>query len=131
MSGFRERVIHVVKAVPYGRVVTYGQVALLAGAPRAARHVGYVLRGLHQDSDNPWHRVVNAQGKISTYRVGVGELQRALLEHEGIEFDGEERIDLARYRWEPGLEWLEVNYAGPAAAEKEQQDGQQGKPEAW
>ncbi len=117
---FRERVINVVQAVPHGKVVTYGQVALLAGAPRAARHVGFVLRGLDQAQEYPWHRVVNAQGKISTYRVGVGELQRALLEHEGIEFDGEERIDFRKYRWEPGQEWLDAHYAGPVTVAEEQ-----------
>jgi methylated-DNA-protein-cysteine methyltransferase-like protein len=98
---FRERVIEIVMAVPAGRVVTYGQVALLAGAPRAARQVGMVLNGLREPADVPWQRVINAQGRISTYKIGAGELQRALLESEGVEFDSEERVDLGRFRWDP------------------------------
>lgn len=101
MDGFRDRVLAVVEAVPSGKVVTYGQVALLAGAPRAARQVGMVLHGLREPHRIPWQRVINAQGKISTYRIGSGELQRALLEAEGVEFDGEGRVDLDRFRWDP------------------------------
>lgn len=93
--------IAIVSEVPAGKVVSYGQVALLAGAPRAARQVGAVLRGLREWEDVPWQRVINAKGRISTYKVGAGELQRALLEAEGIEFDDDERVDLRRYRWDP------------------------------
>ena len=100
MNGFRERVLSVVEAVPIGSVVTYGQVALLAGSPRAARQVGMVLRGLREAEDVPWQRVINSQGKLSTYKVGSGELQRALLEAEGVEFDDEDRVDLRRFRWD-------------------------------
>jgi methylated-DNA-protein-cysteine methyltransferase-like protein len=99
---FRERVLTVIRSVPEGRVVTYGQVASLAGAPRAARQVGGVLYGLRDREDEvPWQRVVNAAGTISTYRIGAGELQRALLESEGVAFDQEGRIDLKRFRWLP------------------------------
>ena len=101
MDGFRERVLSIVEAVPRGNVVTYGQVALLAGSPRAARQVGMVLHGLREADEVPWQRVINAQGKISTYRIGSGELQRALLEAEGVEFDSEGRVDLGRFRWDP------------------------------
>ena len=101
MDGFRERVLSIVEAVPSGMVVTYGQVALLAGSPRAARQVGAVLHGLREPEEVPWQRVINAQGKISTYKVGSGELQRALLEAEGIVFDAEGRVDLRVYRWDP------------------------------
>lgn len=98
---FRERVHRFVSAVPPGRVVTYGQVALHAGRPRAARLVGGALRALAQvDPELPWHRVVNAQGRISTYRVGAGELQSALLRAEGVAVrDG--RFDLQTYLWRP------------------------------
>lgn len=98
---FRERVLEVVRAVPAGRVVTYGQVATWAGAPRAARQVGAVLFGLtERDGDVPWQRVVNARGGISTFRVGAGELQVALLRAEGVAVDAE-GLDLARWRWDP------------------------------
>lgn len=94
---FRRAVREVVLAVPAGRVISYGQVALLAGRPGAARQVGAALRGLAEgDADFPWHRVVNAHGGISTYRIGAGELQVALLRREGVEVvDG--RIDLRRF----------------------------------
>lgn len=103
---FRERVLEVVRAVPRGRVVTYGQVATWVGAPRAARQVGAVLFGLREsDGDVPWQRVVNAKGGISTFRVGAGELQVALLRAEGVDV-GADGLDLARWRWDPPLEAL-------------------------
>jgi methylated-DNA-protein-cysteine methyltransferase related protein len=63
--------------------------------------VGMVLFGLReQESENiPWQRVINSQGKISTYKIGHGELQRALLESEGIKFDADGKIDLMRFQW--------------------------------
>lgn len=111
MRTFRERVLLIVSAVPRGKVVTYGQVALLAGTPRRARQVGMVLNGLRDFEEIPWHRVINAEGRISTWRLGFGELQRALLESEGVEFDAEGRVDLSRYRWDadpsmiPSSDW--------------------------
>lgn len=102
MDPFRESVLRVVKAVPSGRVVSYGQVALLAGRPGAARAVGAVLRGLRQDDgDVPWQRVVNARGGISTHKVGHGELQTALLRAEGVELREGRIVALSRYRWWP------------------------------
>jgi methylated-DNA-protein-cysteine methyltransferase-like protein len=90
--------------VPSGQVTTYGRIAHLIGRPRAARQVGYALARLDNASAVPWHRVVNAQGKISPRRTGgCDELQRLLLEDEGVVFDGAGRIDLARFGW-PGPE---------------------------
>ena len=103
-ANFRSRVLEVVSVVPAGRVVTYGQVALLAGAPGAARQVGFVLRAAGEAgaaSELPWHRVVNARGALSTYRLGYGELQRALLEAEGVVFGTNGTLALERYRWWP------------------------------
>lgn len=101
MEAFRARVLRVVCSVPEGRVVTYGQVALLAGRPGAARAVGAVLRGLRDgDGDVPWQRVVNASGGISTYKVGHGELQAALLRAEGVELR-RGKVPLAERRWWP------------------------------
>lgn len=119
MAKFRERVIEIVGAVPRGRVVTYGQVALLAGAPRAARQVGMVLHGLGEDENVPWQRVINFQGKLSTYRIGAGELQRKLLEVEGVDFDAEDRIDLGRFRWDPDPGRFHGSEISEAAAEVE------------
>lgn len=98
---FRTLVLERVQAIPEGQVATYGQIALLVGSPRAARQVGMVLRGLKDTERVPWHRVVNSTGGISTYKIGYGELQRALLEAEGVLFNAEGRLDLRRYQWRP------------------------------
>ena len=93
----------VVARIPVGRVATYGQVAALAGLPRNARLVGYAMHGLPDGSTLPWHRVINAQGKVSPRSLrGPSEgLQRHLLEEEGVVFDLGGRVDLKRYRWRP------------------------------
>lgn len=101
MDAFRESVLRVVCSVPHGCVVTYGQVALLAGRPGAARAVGAVLRGLRaSDGDVPWQRVVNASGGLSTHKVGHGELQAALLRAEGVPLE-RGRVPLRRCQWWP------------------------------
>jgi methylated-DNA-protein-cysteine methyltransferase-like protein len=97
---FRAAVWRLVRRVPRGRVVTYGQVAALVGTPRAARAVGQAMRVCPPSV--PWHRVVNGQGKVSRRGDGSGALsQRLLLEGEGVRFV-RGRIDLARYRWTGG-----------------------------
>lgn len=114
MDPFRSAVLRVVRAVPEGRVVSYGQVALLAGRPGAARAVGAVLRGLGEaDGDVPWQRVVNARGGISTYKVGHGELQTALLRAEGVPLQ-RGRVDLQRYGWWPDDELAQRMTGDPA-----------------
>ena len=96
------KIYAVVARIPRGRVATYGQIAALAGLPRQARLVGYAMHALPADSDVPWHRVVNAAGKISLRSNGLGhdELQAHLLRREGVRFVSG-AIPLARYRWEP------------------------------
>ena len=90
----------VVRTVPRGRVATYGQIAELAGLEGHARQVGYALHNLPEANDVPWHRVVNARGEISPRTAGDShELQRMLLEAEGVEFDLRGRVDLKTYRW--------------------------------
>ena len=98
-AAFRKCVLEQVAAIPTGRVMTYGEVALLAGRPGTARRVGGVLFGLSEREAEtvPWHRVINAQGRLSTYKVGSGELQRALLEAEGVAFNASGRLELKRY----------------------------------
>jgi methylated-DNA-protein-cysteine methyltransferase-like protein len=97
-----EHIWRVVARIPRGRVATYGQVAELAGLPRAARQAGYALHALPGGTRVPWQRVVNARGELSSRRDPGGELvQRALLEREGVRFDARGRIDLARYGWRP------------------------------
>jgi methylated-DNA-protein-cysteine methyltransferase-like protein len=96
------RIYAVVARIPRGRVANYGQVAALAGLPRQARQVGYALRVLPPDTEVPWHRVVNAQGKISPRGDALGheDLQAALLRREGVRLvDGV--IPLDRFQWRP------------------------------
>jgi methylated-DNA-protein-cysteine methyltransferase-like protein len=82
-----------VRRIPKGRVASYGQVAELAGLEGHARQVGYALHALPPNSGVPWHRVVNAKGEISPRSGGDShELQRLLLEAEGVELDGRGRI---------------------------------------
>jgi methylated-DNA-protein-cysteine methyltransferase-like protein len=100
-SDFNRAVLKCLSRVPRGRVVTYGQVATMAGNPRAARQV---VRVLHASSDSeklPWHRVVNRDGKISLPRGSGYELQRAMLRDEGVAFDSDDRIDLSTFLWKP------------------------------
>jgi methylated-DNA-protein-cysteine methyltransferase related protein len=98
---FRERVLYLVRAIPSGRLMSYGEVAAWVGSPRAARQVGGVLFGLRDDEEDvPWQRVVNARGGISTFKVGVGELQVALLRAEGVVV-ADQRVELTEHRWAP------------------------------
>jgi methylated-DNA-protein-cysteine methyltransferase-like protein len=95
-----ERIYRAVRRIPRGRVSTYGDVAERAGLEGRARQVGYALHALPAGTGIPWHRVVNAKGEISLRRGSDShELQRMLLEAEGIEFDGRGRIDLKKSRW--------------------------------
>ncbi|PYQ50028.1 MAG: methyltransferase [Acidobacteria bacterium] len=93
------KIYRAVRRIPRGRVSTYGDVADRAGLEGRARQVGYALHALPSGSGVPWHRVVNARGEISLRRGSDShELQRLLLEAEGIEFDGRGRIDLKQFR---------------------------------
>jgi len=93
-----------VRRVPRGKVATYGQIAAAAGLPRQARLAGYALHGLPRGSRVPWHRVINAQGRISfPPRSAPWREQRRRLEAEGVAFLGG-RVDLARYGWQRSSE---------------------------
>jgi len=97
-----QRIYAVVKRIPHGRVATYGQVAELAGLAGHARQVGYALHALPEENRVPWQRVVNARGQVSTRAEPLMEnVQRSMLEAEGVEFGLADRLDLGRYRWRP------------------------------
>ena len=87
--------------VPRGKVATYGQIATLAGYPGRARQVGYALAGMSEAWDLPWHRIINAHGKVSP-RTGskFHLLQYELLAREGVVFSAN-CIDLDLFRWQP------------------------------
>ncbi|HUJ15793.1 MAG TPA: MGMT family protein [Thermoanaerobaculia bacterium] len=93
-----QRIYAAVRRIPRGKVATYGQIAELAGLEGHARQAGYALHAAPPGL--PWHRVINSQGRISA-RAGSdwGELQRLLLEAEGVEFDSDGGVDLTRFRW--------------------------------
>jgi len=101
MDPFTRQIIDVIAAIPEGRVTSYGRVAALAGNPRGARQVSRILHAMSQTYDLPWHRVVNASGKISLPRGRGYELQKALLESEGVFLSQAGRINLDRYLWIP------------------------------
>jgi methylated-DNA-protein-cysteine methyltransferase-like protein len=94
-------VLATVDCIPRGRVASYGQIAREAGLPRRARLVGKVLSALPSGSKLPWHRVVNAAGRISLRADGRPSMeQRRRLEREGVEL-ASGRVDLERYGWRP------------------------------
>jgi methylated-DNA-protein-cysteine methyltransferase related protein len=97
---YRERVYKIVRRIPSGRVMTYGQIAELLGEGYTARTVGFCM---HSSPDGtPWHRVINAQGKTSTGRVVLPhDKQQRLLEMEGVVFNKSNRCNLETYLWIP------------------------------
>jgi methylated-DNA-protein-cysteine methyltransferase related protein len=96
--GFHSRVFDLVRRIPRGKVSTYGRIAALLGHPGVARHVGNALAACgNEEVPVPWHRVVNATGKIST----KGSEQRALLLSEGVRFSASQAIPLAEFLWTP------------------------------
>ena len=97
----RRAFYELIARVPCGKVATYGQIATLSGYPGRARQVGYALAGMPEDWDLPWHRIINAHGKVSP-RTGskFHLLQYELLAGEGIVFS-DNRIDLDLFRWHP------------------------------
>lgn len=98
---YRQRVYEIVRQIPVGRVMTYGQIAIMLGEGYTARTVGYVMHAA--DTENvPWQRVINSQGACSTGRMTVPvNLQQSILEDEGVKFDAKGRCDLNVYRWLP------------------------------
>lgn len=96
---FKDRVLKLANQIPYGKVTTYGTLAALAGVPRGARLVGGALH-FSGESQVPWHRVINRYGYISIKCFDhPKELQKALLESEGIEVGKDFMVDLSRYGW--------------------------------
>ena len=98
---YRERVYKIVRRIPRGRVMTYGQIAYMLGQGYTPRTVGFVMHGA-DESNTPWHRVINSQGKVSTGRIVLPtDKQQRLLEREGVKFDERGRCDLEQFLWQP------------------------------
>lgn len=98
MSRFTDDVLEAVNCIPYGKVASYGQIALMIGVPRAAIQVGWVL---HQNGDKShWWRIVNKEGKISTTCSDHdANMQKQLLENEGIPVSDNYQVDMTGYRF--------------------------------
>jgi len=95
---YRERVYEIVRRIPKGKVMTYGQLAIVLGDRYTARTVGYVMHGA--DEGVPWQRVINSQGKCSTGRLTIPiNLQQELLEAEGVVFNAAGKCDLGKFQW--------------------------------
>jgi len=95
----RMRIYAIVDSIPLGRISTYGRVAEEAGIPRGARQVGAALRDLPKGRVLPWHRVINAAGKISHGSPQQAHRQRKLLAAEGIRFGESDKVDLSTFVW--------------------------------
>lgn len=111
MSKFKNKVINIIKEIPKGEVASYGQVALYAGIPRAARQVGWILANLEIDKleslyDLPWWRVINNAGRISIKgsKHHDAVTQKKLMEKEGIVVSKDLTFDIEKYRWRPSPE---------------------------
>ena len=100
-TSYREKVYDLVRQIPKGRVMTYGQIADILGEGYTARTVGYVMHGA--DAENvPWQRVINAGGKCSTGKMTLPvNLQQSILESEGVKFDAKGKCDLNSVLWSP------------------------------
>ncbi|OGR18341.1 MAG: DNA methyltransferase [Desulfobacterales bacterium GWB2_56_26] len=95
------RAIAIIRSIPAGRVTTYGMIAAAAGNRRGARQVARILHSCSEKYGLPWHRVVNRNGEISV-RSSVGYLfQRSLLAEEGVLIGADNRIDFAKFLWQP------------------------------
>lgn len=103
-SQFKTRVLEAIQLVPYGTVASYGQIALLVGAPRAARQVGWILN--KSEGENlPWWRIVNNTGRVSIKgaKYSDRELQRKLLRAEGVDVAEDMTFSIEEYRFKPSL----------------------------
>ncbi|KRE75126.1 MGMT family protein [Paenibacillus sp. Soil750] len=98
MTPFTERVLEIIRSIPEGRVMTYGQIARQAGSPRAARQVVRILHAMSKKFRLPWHRVLNVRGEIAIQDDEGAQLQRFLLVSEGIHVTDELTVSLAEYQ---------------------------------
>lgn len=98
MNPFTENVIYIIKQIPVGTVMTYGQIAKSASNPRAARQVARILHSMSSKHNLPWHRVINAKGQIAIKDNETWMEQKLRLEDEGVEVSRTGYIDLETYQ---------------------------------
>ena len=103
---YQARVYEIVRQIPRGRVMTYGQIAEILGEGYTARTVGYVMHGADSESV-PWQRVINAQGQCSTGKMTLPvNIQQSILESEGVKFNAKGKCDLNSVLWSPDGSYL-------------------------
>lgn len=101
MQPFTKRVIEIIKEIPEGKVMSYGQIASIAGSKRGARQVSRILHSMSKKYELPWHRVLNKQGKIVIKGEEGARTQRYMLEAEGVSVSESGTIDLRKYQYNP------------------------------
>jgi methylated-DNA-protein-cysteine methyltransferase-like protein len=118
MTLFKDRVVRIIRSIPQGKVVSYGQVALYAGLPRAAREVGWILRASNEGM--PWWRVINNKGVISIEGNWQADkrTQKQLLEAEGVVVSDTLEVDMEKYRHIASQKELEQFQLDPAYIQK-------------
>lgn len=99
MTPFTEEVIHIIQNIPKGKVMTYGQIAKLAGSPRAARQVVRILHSMSKKYHLPWHRVINAKGEVAIKSEELYHEQLLNLQAEGVEVGSDGIVNLEKYQW--------------------------------
>lgn len=108
MNPFTSRVIAIIKEIPVGHVMTYGQIAKLAGSARGARQVVRILHSMSKMYELPWHRVINAKGEIAIQDDEFRFKQKEYLQDEGVIADENGLIDLEKYRYWPNSVELDL-----------------------
>jgi methylated-DNA-protein-cysteine methyltransferase-like protein len=96
---FTKIVIHIIKHIPKGKVLTYGRIAKLAGNPRAARQVSWILHSSSKKYKLPWYRVISSNGVISIKSIDGKRFQKRLLQEEGVRISDRFKVDLDQYLW--------------------------------
>lgn len=119
MSKFKEGVYKIVRQIPKGKVMSYGQVALYAGVPRGARHVGWMLNQSKESDAIPWWRVVNNQGRISIKGfIYSADEQREFLRQEGLKISNDFTFNIEKYRFTPSTKFIKKLELDPLYLEK-------------
>ncbi len=117
---FKPKVLKIIQAIPFGKVMSYGQVAAVAGVARAARQVGWILNQSEGEDNLPWWRVINNAGRISIKGTNFNTplIQKKLLENEGIEVTDKYELDIEKYRFRPSKEYLQQRHLDSAYIER-------------
>jgi methylated-DNA-protein-cysteine methyltransferase-like protein len=106
MTLFTEKVISIIRSIPEGKVMTYGQIARHAGSPRGARQVVRILHAMSKKYKLPWHRVINVRGEINIADDESFELQAFLLRAESVEIKQDRYINLGQYQYHPEADFM-------------------------